>query len=351
MAAVTLLGSATFDTASGTKTVTATPAVNDLIVIVTAHSGNTSAATPTDDQSGTYVEITSAVKATSADTMRVFIRTALISSAVSTVFTHAPGTTTGGGLAVLKVTGMSRTGASAARQSAKEENVGTAGTPAPVFSSAPLTGNPVIGAAFTRDNPTALTPRTSFTELVDTGYDNPASGLHVQSRDSGETATTQTWGSSTASGGWCSIVVELDTSASGTTYNETISETATPGDSLSAAMTFNATIAETATPGETLASIATYNVTLSETATPGDSYAGGMLISETISETATPGDSYSATAIFNNLLTETATPGDSYAFGGFFKDAAPASIALAADAAPGALTLTPAATPPNVSLS
>jgi hypothetical protein len=37
MAAVTLLGSATFDTSSGTKQVTATPAVDDLIVIITAH--------------------------------------------------------------------------------------------------------------------------------------------------------------------------------------------------------------------------------------------------------------------------------------------------------------------------
>lgn len=148
-----------------------------------------------------------------------------------------------------------------------------------------------------------------------------------------------------------SVTPRITNAAGGTTYNETISETATPGDSFSAAVTFNATISETATPGETLASIATYNVTLSETATPGDSYAGGMLISETISETATPGDSYSATAIFNNLLTETATPGDSYAFGGFFKDAPPGAVALSTAAAPGTLTLTPAATPPNVSLS
>jgi len=213
MAAVTLLGTATFDTNSGTKTVTATPAVNDLIVIVTAHTGNTSAATPTDDQSGTYVEITSAVKAFSADTMRVFIRSALISSAVSTVFTHAPGTSDGGGLAVLKVTGMSRVGASAAKQSAKQDNQTATGTPAPVFASACLTGNAVIGAVFNASNPAGLTPPTSYTERVDTGYSTPGAGLECVSRDSGETGTTITWGSTSATA-FGSLVVELDTSSS-----------------------------------------------------------------------------------------------------------------------------------------
>jgi len=44
---VSLLGTPTFSTTSGTKTVTATPVVGDLVVIITAHSGNTSAAAPT----------------------------------------------------------------------------------------------------------------------------------------------------------------------------------------------------------------------------------------------------------------------------------------------------------------
>ena len=72
MATVTLLGTATFNTTSGTKTVTATPAVNDLIVIVTANTGSTTTtAAPTDNNSsGTYTVVNTAVKATSADTMQ-----------------------------------------------------------------------------------------------------------------------------------------------------------------------------------------------------------------------------------------------------------------------------------------
>lgn len=210
MAAVTLLGSATFNTSSGSKTVTATPAANDLIVIIAAHSGNSSAATPTDDQGGTYTAIANAVKASSADRLGLFVRNSPIPAAISTVFTHAPGTSTGGGLAVLKVTGMTRSGSSAVRQSAKQDNQAAA-TPAPVFGSAPLTGNPVIGVLFNATNPATMTPRTNFTERADAGYNSPATGLEVMSRDSGETATTQTWGSASASA-FCSLVVELDSS-------------------------------------------------------------------------------------------------------------------------------------------
>lgn len=212
MAAVTLLGAATFTTPIGTKTVTATPAVNDLIVIVTAHTGNTSSATPTDDQSGTYTTIASALKNGSADKMMIHIRDSLISSAVSTVFTHAPGTTSGGGLAVHKVTGMSLTGSSAAVQSAVQDNQTAATTPAPVFGSAPDTVNAIIGAVFNATNPAGLTPRTNFTERCDVGYNTPSTGLETMSRDSGETATTQTWGGTSASA-FGSLVLELDISA------------------------------------------------------------------------------------------------------------------------------------------
>jgi hypothetical protein len=196
LAAVTLLGSATVNTSSGTKTVTATPTAGRLIVIVTAHTGNTSAAAPTDDQSGTYSIIAGPfVKASSADTIYIWARDSLTPSAISTVFTHAPGASSGGGLAVLEVSGMTR--------------------PAPVFGSAVLTGNPVIGAVFNATNTagnSGITQRASFTERVDTGYITPTTGIEVMSIDSGETGTTMTWGSTSGSA-FCSIIVELDTSA------------------------------------------------------------------------------------------------------------------------------------------
>lgn len=212
MAAVTLLGTPTCNTANGTKTVTATPAVGDLIVLVTAHTGNTSSTAPTDDNnSGTYTQLETAVKNSSADTLKIWVRDALIASASSTVFTHAPGTTTGGALAVLKVTGMTRVGAGAERQSAKEDNQAAA-TPTPVLGAAALTGNALIGAVFNATNPAGMTARSSpaYTERRDDGYASPTSGIEIMSIDSGETATSIAWGSASASA-FCSAIVELDT--------------------------------------------------------------------------------------------------------------------------------------------
>jgi hypothetical protein len=214
--AVTLLGTATFTTATGTKTVVATPAVGDLIVIVTGHSGNTSAATPTDDNSsGAYTRITSALAQAGVDTLGIHIRTALIGAAVSTTFTHAPGTSTGGGLAVFKVTGMQKTGASAARASAKQDNQAAGGTPTPVLAQAALTTNALIAAVLNATSPATLTPRASpaWTERTDVGYSTPTTGLEAMSINSGETGTSIAWGGTSASA-FGSLVVELDANQS-----------------------------------------------------------------------------------------------------------------------------------------
>jgi hypothetical protein len=211
---VSLLGTPTFTTASGTKTVTATPAVGDLIVIITAHTGNTSTAAPTDNNAGgggTYTIVNTAVKATSADTMKVWVRDNLITSATSTVFTHAPGTSSGGGLVVIDCQGGDKAGLSAIVQSAIQSNQAANGTPAPVFASAVASDNAVIGAVFNASNPAALTPRTNFGELFDSGYNNPTTGLEVMSDNSGETGTTMTWGSTSASA-YASLVVEIEAS-------------------------------------------------------------------------------------------------------------------------------------------
>lgn len=215
MAAANILGSATFNTTSGTKTVVATPTVGALIVIVTAHSGNTASTAPTDNGvGGTYTEVSACacVKATSADRMRVFVRNNLIQSGASTTFTHAPGTSTGGGLVVFQITGLARTGSNAIRQGAKQDNQAAAGTPTPVLGSAALTGNALIGAVFNATSTATMTPRASWTERCDVGYSAPTSGLETMTRDSGETATSIAWGSTSASA-FCACVVELDCSA------------------------------------------------------------------------------------------------------------------------------------------
>lgn len=213
-ATVSILGTVTFNTTSGSKSVTATPAVGDLIIIITANSGSTTTtAAPTDNNAGgggTYTLINTAVKNASADTMQMWVRNALITSATSTTFTQAPGTTTGGGLLVLDVQGMGTAGSGAIARSGVQSNQAAATTPAPNLGAVPRLQNAIIGAVFNGSNAAGLSPRTGYTEIVDIGYNTPATGLEAMYRNSGETSATITWlnASATAFG---SIAVELDT--------------------------------------------------------------------------------------------------------------------------------------------
>lgn len=214
MTAVAVLGTPVLTTTSGTKTITATPTVNDLIILIFGHSGNTADPGLSDNQGGAYTILEDELTDTGASRFGIAVRNSLVASAVSTIYTTAPGATTGGGLTVLRVTGMSRTSASAMRQAGRQAFT-TAATPTvPMDAGAILTGNSVIGAVWNQTNPATMTPPASFTERSDLGYATPTRGMESASRDSGETGSTITWGSASASS-YAAVVVELDASAAG----------------------------------------------------------------------------------------------------------------------------------------
>lgn len=209
-AAVSLLGS-TINTSSGAKTVTASPAVGDLILIFVVVSGDSTFGPPTDNNSsGAYTQIGSNFNNGGNIYGAWYVRDALIPAASSTIFTLPnPGADTGGGLAVVKITGMTKAGGSAVRQSKAASNGSAGTTPATGnWSSAKLTTNPVVGAVINDANPAAMTPTTSYSELLDTGYTTPTVGVEIQKIDSGDTTNTMTWGN--ISGGWACMGVELD---------------------------------------------------------------------------------------------------------------------------------------------
>lgn len=213
MAAVTHAGS-TWNTTAGNKTVTATPAVNDLIVVVASSSGLSGGTTSVtdDNSSGTYTQVDSdRTGFSTTGTLTVWVRDTLIGSATSTVFTAAQSGSSGGGLTVLRVSGMGVAGSVAVRSNGGQ-SAGTGGTaPAPVLSNTPLSQNPVIGALGTGNNSTAnATPRSSpqYAEHSDLGYNTPATGIEVMSIDSGETSATITWGSNVTNA-WASVAIEL----------------------------------------------------------------------------------------------------------------------------------------------
>lgn len=214
MAVVSSLG-ITLNTTAGNHTVVATPALLDLIVIVAANTGRIVAQAPTvtdnnTDGHGTYTLVTSATKLTNVDSMWVYIRTDAIQRAVSTTFTAATASDSGGGLQVFKVTGMSINGLKAARAVGKQDNQAGSTAPAPAFPQAALTANACIGAVFNGTSPATMTAPASWTESQDVGYATPTTGLETAFRSSGETGSTITWASATTN--YCDVIVELDTS-------------------------------------------------------------------------------------------------------------------------------------------
>lgn len=223
MAAVALLGAGTWTTAANNKTVTATPTAGDLIVVVAGSSGLAGGTTAVTDNNsdglGTYVQVDQdRTGFSTTGVLTVWVRNALIGSATSTVFTAAQSGSSGGGLVVLRVTGMSIVGQSAVRRigtssynTGGQSTVATA-TPAPVLAATPLTANPIITAV--ANGATAagvVVQRAGYTEDFDNGYSTPGTGLEVSHLNSGETSATITYGGASATT-FASFAIELDSS-------------------------------------------------------------------------------------------------------------------------------------------
>ncbi len=189
-----------------------TPAADELLVAFVTASGTIAGAAMSDSQGLTFSLIKKARKASNADTIYLFVANRLAANSAMTVtFDCTADAATGAIIQVAGVSGMTRTGADAVRQTAISENVAS-GTPAPAFSASALTGNPTLGVVGNGANPAGMTTPTSWTEKDDTGYTTPATGAEYVSRDSGFTGTTVTWGSSSGTA-FGAIIVELDSSA------------------------------------------------------------------------------------------------------------------------------------------
>lgn len=97
---------------------------------------------------------------------------------------------------------------------------------------------------------------------------------------------------------------------SGTTYNDTLTESVTVAESTATTATFGSTLAEAVTPADANATTATFGSALTETVTPADTNAAGTAIPGAITETVTPADEVTVAATFVGALTETVTPAD-----------------------------------------
>ena len=209
-----------FNTTAGNKTITATPTIGDLIVIIAATSGLAGGTISVSDNQaipGTYDQISSDFTGFSTTgVLTIWVRNKLIAASSSTIFTATQTGSSGGGMVIYAVTGMSIVGEGAVRGAGGQSSGGLGTTPAPVLlrrvgttysgAQAALTANVVVGAVANGTSPAALTPPASWTEAPtpDLGYASPTTGLETAFRNSGETNSTITWGgtSATAFAAW-----------------------------------------------------------------------------------------------------------------------------------------------------
>jgi len=220
---IALLGTATFDTNAGNKTVVASPTIGDLIVVIAATTGSTTTVVA-DNQTvaGVYTQIGAAFTGFSTSgSLSAWVRTALILSNSSTTFTATQTSSTGGGLAVFRIAGASIVGLGAIRGAGGQSSGGSGTAPAPVLlgrtgttfsgTQAALTGNGMITAVANGTNTAGVTIRSSpaYTRDADLGYNVPATGLDVGHLNSGETASTITWATNSGST-FASIAIEID---------------------------------------------------------------------------------------------------------------------------------------------
>lgn len=199
-----------------------TPATDDLL-IVGACVRNSVDATPTltssvGGKTFTLVAASPALFNTSANKIYIFVADQLASNASQTVTFDTPNDSGAATvIMVARVSGMTRTGTSAIKQTATpDENNASGQTPTSPFGANVDTNNPTIGFVCNNTNPATVTNPTNWTEAADVGSAAPLGGEYVY-RDSGFSSTTITWGSTFGSAGGATSV-ELDTSSSAATF-------------------------------------------------------------------------------------------------------------------------------------
>jgi ABC-type transporter Mla subunit MlaD len=186
-----------------------TPAANELLLVYVIASGASADGTVTDNQSGTYTNVASALARASADRLSVHVRNSLTTNVSHQVTWTRSGSNTGVCVAVHRVSGMTRTGSSAVRQFKVASNQAAAGTPATTFDTAAITTNATVAFVGNGTNPGGVTPPTSWTGSHNDGYNTPSTGIRTAYRNSGFTGTTITWGGTSASA-FGVIAIELD---------------------------------------------------------------------------------------------------------------------------------------------
>lgn len=167
-----------------------TPAANDLLVAVVTASGTVDAGSMSSTgNTGTWTKIRSDLYSTGS-TMYLFVKNALASAVSTTVTFSAPGdAATGAVIHVFRISGMTKTGSTAVRQTAAIVNHAAANPlVTPTLAAAALTSNPLI-ESISGNETYGTTPPTGWTQRANNSYASPTTTQLYNSRDSGFTGT------------------------------------------------------------------------------------------------------------------------------------------------------------------
>lgn len=192
------------------------PASGDLLVVfVQAAATVQNPATLTSSIGGfTFSQVAVQTYQGGANSLYAFVSDALVSNtaAQSVTFDVASDPATGTVIFVYRVSGMTKTGATAVLQS-DGDNGAASSTPGVDLPVAAQTGNPILVAVGNVSSPAGVTPPNGWTEDAsgDLGYANPTMGAECAHRNSGFTGTAIDWASTSATA-WGALGLELDTS-------------------------------------------------------------------------------------------------------------------------------------------
>lgn len=227
MATVTYLGALNAGgTSNNLPWITASFAVPaDALIVVCVGAGSTVTTAPTGESvvsSGGLTFTDSGVLAVSTAVfkrLKFWVSNTLSgSSPGSQTFTYnasVSGTTQGSTIGVWAITGMSRTGLTSVRQTAKVDNLvsGVAGTA--TFPGACLTTNPMLYAFVGEDGGVTypISDTTGWTANLNSTFTKPDQRVSLNMRSSGFTGTSVT--SSSTNTRRCMAVIEFDSSSSG----------------------------------------------------------------------------------------------------------------------------------------
>lgn len=191
-----------------------TPSANDLLLAVAVVTGQANGGTFSDSQGLGWTQVQATVQNGSADSLVMAVANNLTANSSMTVtFTPAGApTSTGIAMSVVRIGGMSRTGASAIRQSGKQDNGAAAGTPTVTWGSTSLSANLCYAAVGNGSNPPSITQPSGWFGNNNTGYTTPTTGIEDFRINSNFTNSTVTWGGTSATA-FSAIAAELDTSA------------------------------------------------------------------------------------------------------------------------------------------